>query len=200
MRLERGLEEVRPDRRAPRRRAAFVARRLVVDGDDAALGPGPGQEPDVGAEPLVARRLGQAVERPLDVLGERRGEPALELLEGGGEVRVVLVGVADHQPGRQHDGHRLALGQLERRQERLLGIDPPDAVLTPDRQPELLLERGQVAVDGAHGHPDPGRDVAGPDALGMGLQDRDEPGQPGEPVTLRGVPATLLVDGHRSGG
>ena len=115
--------------------------------------------------------------------GER--QPALELLEGGGEVRVVLVGVADHQPGRQDDGHRLGLGQLERRQERLLGIDPPDAVLAPDRQPELLLDRVQVAVDGPHGHPDPGRDVAGPDALGMGLQDRHEPGQPGEPVALR---------------
>ena len=113
------------------------------------------------------------------------GSPRSSFSKARGEVRVVLVGVADHQPGRQHDRHRLALGQLERWQERLLGIDPPHAVLAPDRQPELLLERGQVAIDGAHGHPDPARDVAGPDALGMGLQDRDEPGQPGEPVTLR---------------
>ena len=47
VRLERRLEEVRADGRPAWRGAAVVARRLVVDGHDAPLGPGLGQEPDV---------------------------------------------------------------------------------------------------------------------------------------------------------
>ena len=66
--LERRLEEVRPDRRPPRGRARLVVGRRVVDGHDAPLGPGLGQEPDVGAETLVARRLREAVQGAFDVL------------------------------------------------------------------------------------------------------------------------------------
>ena len=134
-------------------------------------------------------RLGQDVQRPLDVLGQRRRQALLELLEGGGEVRVVLVRVADHQPGRQDDGHRLALGQLERRQERLLLVDPPASAVRPDGDADLLVDRAQVPVDRPHGHADPFGDVGGPDALGVGLQDRHEPGQAGEAVALGRVPA-----------
>ena len=47
VRLERRLEEVRPDGRPARRGAALVAGRLVVEGDDPALRPGLGQQPDV---------------------------------------------------------------------------------------------------------------------------------------------------------
>ena len=198
--LERRLEQVRPDRRPPRRRARLVVGRRVVDGHDPALGPGLGQQPDVGAEALVARRLGQAVEGAFDVLRERGGQAAFQLLERGGQVRVVLVGVADHQPGGEDDGHRLPLGQLERRQEGLLVVDPPDALVAPDRQAQLVLERGQVAVDGPHGHPDAGRDVGRAHPLGVGLQDRDEARQPGQPVALGRVSAAVVIEGHRVGG
>ena len=81
VRLERRLEEVRPDGRLARRGAALVVRGRVVDVDDPPFGPGPRQEPDVLAKPLVARRLRQGVERAFDVLGEGRRQAALELLE-----------------------------------------------------------------------------------------------------------------------
>ena len=152
------------------------------------------------AEPLVAGRLRERVQCPLDVLGERRREAALELLEGGREVGVVLVGVADHQPCRQHDGHRLLLGQLEGRQKRLLGVDAPQPVLTPDGQAELLLERNEIAIDGADGDGHPLRDVGRADAVGMGFEDRHEPSQPGEAVSLGAVPLPLLGVGHGPGG
>jgi hypothetical protein len=134
------------------------------------------------------------------MLRERRRQAALELLEGGGEVGVVLVGVADHQPGGQDDGHRLLLGQFQGREEGLLGVDAPHPVLAPDRQPELLLEGRQVAVDGPHGHPDPRRDVAGADPLRVRLQDRHEAGEAGKPVALAGEASRFLVDRHRPGG
>ena len=198
--LERRFEQVRTDRRSPRGRARLVVGRRVVDGHDPPFGPGLGQEPDVGAEALVARRLGQTVEGPFDVLRQRRRQASLELLERGRQVRVVLVRVADHQPRREHDGHRLALGQLERRQEGLLVIDPPDALVAPDREPQLVLERGQVAIDGPHGHPDAGRDVGGAHALGVRLQDRDEARQTCQPVALGRVSAAVVIEGHGVGG
>ena len=45
--LERRLEQVRPDGRPPRRGARLVGGRRVVDRHDPALGPGPGEQPDV---------------------------------------------------------------------------------------------------------------------------------------------------------
>ena len=140
---------MRYGRTTARRAAASgaVARRLVLERHDPPLRPGPGQSMDVFAERRVARMLGEDVEGPLDVLRERPRQDLLELLEGGGEVRVVLVGVADHQPRRQDDGHRLVEGQLERRQE-LLADDAPQPVLRPDRDADLGLERAQVAIDG----------------------------------------------------
>ena len=38
------------------------------------------------------------------------------------------------------------------------------------------------------------------DALGMGLQDRDEPGEPGESVALSGVTLAVVVHRHWTGG
>jgi hypothetical protein len=175
-------------------------RRRIVDGDDPALGPGLGQQPHVGAEPVVARRLGQPVKRPLDMLRERGRQAALELLEGGREIRVVLVRVADHQSRGQDDGHGLLLGQLQRWQERLLVVDPPHAILAPDRQPKLRLERRQIAIDRPHGHPDPRGDVRRAHPLGVGLEDRYEPGQPGQPVALGRIPPVVVIEGHRLGG
>ena len=123
-----------------------------------------------------------------------------QLLEGGGEVGVVLVGVADHEPGRQDDRHRLGLGQLQRRQERLVRVDAPQPALGPDRDADLLVDGAQVAVDGANGHADALREVARADPVGVGLEDGQEPGHPGQPVALGAVPARLVLDGHRAGG
>ena len=128
------------------------------------------------------------------------GSPRSSFSNAAGEVRVVLVRVADHQPGGQDHGHRLLLGQLERREEGLLGVDPPHAVLAPDRESELLLEGDQVAIDRAARHPDPGGDVARAHPLRVGLQHRHEAGQPGETVALGRIPSALVVDGHWPGG
>ena len=77
------------------------------------------------------------------MLGQRPREDLLELLEGGRQVRVVLVRVADHQPRGQHDGHGLGQGQLERRQE-LVADHAPLAVFRPDGDPDD--DRGDGAI------------------------------------------------------
>ena len=61
-------------------------------------------------------RPAEGVHRALDVLGQRLGQVAGELLEGGREVGVVLVRVPDHEPGREEDRHRFLERELERRQ------------------------------------------------------------------------------------
>ena len=142
--------------------------------------------------------LGQDVEGAFDVLGERPGQHGLELLEGGGEVRVVLVGVADHQPRGQDDRHRLVEGQLERWQE-LLADDAPQAVLRPDRDADLLLERPEVAVDGPGRDPDATGDLRRADPIGMTAQDGDDAEHPGEPVALA-ESLGLVLEGHGAGG
>ena len=92
---------------------------------------------------LNARRFGwreSDPQRPVDVLGERRRQALLELLERRGQVRVVLVGVADHQPGRQEDRHRLGERELQRRQE-VVADDAPEPALGPDADADLLVDR-----------------------------------------------------------
>jgi hypothetical protein len=134
------------------------------------------------------------------MLRKGRGQAAFQLLERGGQVGVVLVGVADHEAGREHDRHRLSLGEFEWRQERLLVIDPPHTLVAPDREAKLVLERDQVAVDGPHRHSDPGGDVGRAHPLRVGLQDRDEPCQPRQPVALGRVSTAVVIEGHGLGG
>ena len=118
--LERRLDQVRPDARGPRRRL----RRVAAPARSRAT------TTRRSAQAWVSRwtwrlnaLVGRAPRQDVEASGRRAraragGRIAAELLERGREVRVVLVGVADHQPGRQDDGHRLAPGQLQRRQER----------------------------------------------------------------------------------
>ena len=157
--------------------------RLVVECDDAPLGPGLRQELDVAAEALVVRVSRQDVQRPCHVLGQCPREDLAELLERRTEIRVVLVGVTNHQPGRQDDGHGLVLGQLQRGQE-LVGREAPATIVRPDGDADLALDRGEVAVDGPHRHVDPAGDVADRHAVRMSPQQRNDPGDPGQPVAL----------------
>ena len=139
------------------------------------------------AEGRVARMLGEDVQGPLHVLGERGRQDLLQLLEGGGEVRVVLVGVADHQTGRQDDGHRLGQGQLEGRQELLADDAPQRRPPTRPATPISSSMAAQVAVDGPRRHVDPPRDLGRADAVGVAAQHGDDADQPGQPVALAGV-------------
>ena len=163
---------------------------------DPALGPRLGQEPDVPVERLVGRPARQVVEGAIDMRAESRRQDRRELLECRREIRVVLVGVADHQPCRQDDGHRLAPGQLQRRQERV-GLDSPTPGLRPERHVELALDRAQVAVDGADGRVDAAGDLRGLHAIRVGVEQGEDPGHPGQPVAL--ARAALVVHGshHR---
>jgi hypothetical protein len=146
----------------------------------------------VAVERLVGRTPGEVVERPVDMLAERRRQDGGELLEGRGEVRVVLVGVADHQPGRQDDRHRLAPGQLERRQEGI-GLDPPAAALRPEGHPELALDRAEVAVDRPDRRVDPARHLRRLHPVRVGVEQAEDPRHPGQPVAL--ARAALLIHG-----
>ena len=142
------------------------------------------------ANARVAGRHRHDVEGPLDVLREGRRQPDRQLLEGGREVGVVLVGVADHQPRRQDDGHRLGLGQLERRQERPSPGRCPTPALGPQRD-DLLVDGLEVAVDGPDRHADPLGEVGRAHAVGVRLEDAHQTGHPGEPVALRAVPSSV---------
>ena len=150
------------------------------------------------AERLVTRVLGEDVERALHVLGQRTREHFLELLECRCEIGVVLVRVADHQPCREDDRHRLVQGQLERRQE-LLADHAPEAALRPDGDANFLLQRPQIAVDGPGGDADPTGDLGGPDPVGVATQDGDDAEHPCKPVAL---PEALgpVLEGHGPGG
>jgi hypothetical protein len=198
VRLERRLDEPGLDDGAPRRRFRGVAGGLVLELDDAPVRPGPGEPVDPLAERRIAGMLGEDVERPFDVRGERRGEDPLELLERRGEIGVVLVGVADHEPRRQDDGHGLVEGQLQRGEE-LVADDPPAATVGPDRDADLLLEGAQVPVHGPRRDPHPTRDLGRTDALGMAAQHGDDAEHPGEPVALA-ERALVVVPGHGAGG
>jgi len=67
-------------------------------------------------------------------------------------------------------------------------------------EPQLILEGSQVAIDGPHGHPDPGGDVGGPHPFGVCLQDRDEARKTRQPVAFGRVPAAVVIEGHGVGG
>ena len=83
----------------------------------------------------------------------------------------------------------------------MVGVDPPDAVLAPDREPELVLERVQVAIDG------PDRDM--PIRAAMSAV-RDPSGCASRIATtrasrasrsrLRAVPLAVVVHRHGPGG
>ena len=101
------------------------------------------------------------------------------------EVGVVLVGVADHEPGRQDDRHRLVERQLQRRQE-ALGGEAPAPALRPDGDVDLALDRVEVAVDGPLRHVDPAGDLLDRHAVRVGLEERHDAGQPRQAVALAG--------------
>ena len=111
-----------------------VARRRVPEAHDPPLRPGPREVLHVAVEGLVHAPRGEVVEGALDVLAQGVRQALLELLERRGEVRLVLVGVARHEPRRQEHRHRLGERQPERRQERAR-LDAPAAALAPDREP-----------------------------------------------------------------
>src|SRR5215204_4277205 len=150
------------------------------------------------AERLVPRMLGEDVEGTFHVLGERPWQHLLELLEGGREIGVVFVGVADHQPRGQHHGHRLVEGQLQRWQE-LLADDAPQPALGPHRDADLFLQRPQVAVDGPGRDADATGDLRWADPIGVTAQDGDDAEHPREPVTLAEA-LGLVPEGHGAGG
>ena len=77
---------------------------------------------------------------------------------------------------------------------------PPQPALGPDRDADLLVDGAQVAVDGANGHADAFRQIAGTDPVGVGLEDGQEPGHPGQPVALGAVPVRFVLDRHWAGG
>jgi len=85
----------------------------------------------------MSEPLQQTEDRDLDISPEaanaweeRLRKRGRELLERRSKIGVVLVGIADHQPGTEEDGHRLLERQLERRQERL-GVNAPAAAVGP---------------------------------------------------------------------
>ena len=161
-----------------------VARRRVPEAHDPPLRPRPREVLHVAVEGLVHASRGEVVEGALDVLAQGVRQSLLELLERRGEVRLVLVGIARHQPRRQEDRHRLGERQAQRRQERP-GLDTPTAALAPDRELQLALEGAQVAVDGPLRHPRATGDLGRPDpGLAARLEDAEHRQQPGEAVSL----------------
>ena len=200
MGLQRGLDDERPHRApAALPGAALVGRALVLDLDHAALRPRPRQLPDVVDEVRIERGVLQDVEAARHVLPERLGQVRRELLERRAEVGVVLVGVADHQPRSEEDGHRLGQGELERRQEGRVE-QPPAALVRPHRQPDLPLQRPEIAVHVAHGHPEPLGDVLRAHAVGVGDEEAGHTHQARRPVALRGPSLGRVEVVHRDRG
>ena len=127
--------------------------------------------------------------------GEDRRQAFGQLLEGGPQVGVVLVGVARHEASRQEDGHRLFAGQAERREQATVGQAKP-AVLRPDRQEQLILDRLEVPIDRSLRHPDGGRDLLGcRPAIASALEEANDPVEACRPVALGAQPVPL-VDAH----
>ena len=111
------------------------------------------------------------------------GRIAASFSNASREVRVVRVGVADHQPRREDDRHRLAPGELQRRQERL-GLEPPAAALRPERHPELALDRAEVAVHRPDRRIDPVGDLLRSHPVRVGVEEGQDARHPRQAVAL----------------
>ena len=127
--------------------------------------------------------MGHDVERPVDVAAQHLRQGLAELLEGRGELGVVGVGVLGHQSCAEEDGHRLALGQAEGREQRSLG-QPPPAALGPDRDPQLLVERLQVAIGVPAGHAEEPGELIGRDPVRVRREVGRDPVEARHPVAL----------------
>ena len=104
-------------------------------------------------EALVERPAGHDLQGPRDVLGQHRRQPDRNLLEGPRKVGIVFVREAGHQARRQEHCHRLGQGELQGRQEALLG-DTPASLVAPERDLHLALQRLKIPVDRPSRHPD----------------------------------------------
>ncbi len=147
------------------------------------LRPGLGERMEAARALRVGAPTGHDVERSVDVAAQHLRERLAELLEGRGELRVVGVGVLRHQACAEEDGHRLALGQAERRKQRRL-LQPPPATLGPDRDPQLLVERLQVAVGVPARHAEEAGQLVGRDAVRVRREVGRNPVEPGHAVAL----------------
>ncbi len=111
------------------------------------------------------------------------GKGLAELLERRRELRVVGVRVLGHEAGSQEDGHRLALRQPERRQERR-ALEAPAPVEGPDRHAELVVERPQVAIGIAPRHAEEAGQLVRRDPVRMRGQVGRDPVEARDPITL----------------
>ena len=137
VRDQRRLDVPRVNARRSRLLGRIVDRGVVREGHDPTLGPGLRQQLHVAGERRIRPRRDITSSVRVTCSASTRRQVLRELLERRPEVGVVLVGIADHQPGRQEDRHRLGARQLERRQKPL-ALDAPDAALAPDGDAELL--------------------------------------------------------------
>ena len=152
------------------------------------------------------RPAGHDVERPVDVPAQDLGERLAQLLECRRQLRVVGVGVLRHQARRQEDGHRLALAQAERRQERL-ALQAPASAVRPDRDAQLVVERPQVAVGVAARHAEEAGQLVRRDSVGVGREVGRDAVEAGDAIALparervapRKVPAIHASSGSVGG-
>ena len=190
---ERGLDVPGMDAGLPRLPARIVDGWVIGERHDAPLRPRLRELVDVVGERGVERPAGHHLEGPPDMLGEHRRQPAGELLEGGREVGVVFVGVADHQARREEDGHRLGSRELQGWQESL-ALDAPAATLAPHRDPDLALQRPQVAVDRPFRDADLAGNVLDPGAgVAAALEDANDTVEAGQAIAFAAV---LVVVGR----